>query len=189
MSDDDEGLLKPGEKPYRGYEMGGQPTNAEQRNAAAHEAAIGFSPLADQLTVQQRDLLAQRVEELEQINEGHAEDKAVYRERIIELQAELYDHYVKRRSEQDWQDLVGKLEAVVKDRDQWRMLAETGPITNEPLLGLATTEDLFRELISRFKMNMYGAHTKLLDFERALVLAEMLGGMDANEREYRTVDG
>lgn len=56
-------------------------------------------------------------------------------------------------------------------------------------LGMATTEEMMRELIVRFKMNMYGEHTKMLDFERALVLAEMLGSMSALEREYRTVDG
>lgn len=59
-------------------------------------------------------------------------------------------------------------------------------------LGLASTEDMFRELICRFKMAQYGP---LINVEtaqavdRALVLAEMLGSLDAPTREYRTVDG
>jgi hypothetical protein len=64
---------------------------------------------------------------------------------------------------------------------------------NEPLLGLATNEDMLRELICRFKMSQYSPHgsnqTAHQSIERALVLAEMLGGMGAPEREYRTVDG
>lgn len=58
-------------------------------------------------------------------------------------------------------------------------------------LGLATNEELMHELIARFKMNTYlqgSAETHQASFERALVLAEMLGGMDAPTREYRTVD-
>ena len=76
-------------------------------------------------------------------------------------------------------------EAEQRLREGW---PRSTPITNEPLLGLADTESLMRELITRFKMNMYGEHTKMLDFERALVLAEMLGSMGATEREYRPVD-
>jgi hypothetical protein len=73
--------------------------------------------------------------------------------------------------------------------ETWGIPDEDTPAPgNEPLLGLADTETLMRELISRFKLNMYGEHTKMLDFERALVLAEMLGGMSATEREYRPVD-
>lgn len=48
---------------------------------------------------------------------------------------------------------------------------------NDPLLGLATTEVLFRELISRLR-----------ESGRAIDLAEMLGGLSAVEREYRPVD-
>lgn len=55
---------------------------------------------------------------------------------------------------------------------------------DSPLLGLASTEELFRELLARFRMDM---HT-YVSVERALTLAEMLGGMSANEREYKTVD-
>jgi hypothetical protein len=48
-------------------------------------------------------------------------------------------------------------------------------------LGLASTEELFREIIVRFTMiNSYPAT------ERAVVLAEMLGRLDAETREYRT---
>ena len=61
----------------------------------------------------------------------------------------------------------------------------------EARLGMATSEDLMRELITRFKMEMYVDSSSVSTFgsvERALVLAEMLGGMSAPEREYRTVD-
>jgi hypothetical protein len=55
---------------------------------------------------------------------------------------------------------------------------------SEANLGLATTEELFREIIARFAMlNRYPGPV-----ERALVLAEMLGGLSATDREYRTVD-
>lgn len=58
------------------------------------------------------------------------------------------------------------------------------PDGQEPLLGLATTEELFREIIARFAMlARYPGPV-----ERALVLAEMLGGLSAEDREYRTVD-
>lgn len=60
-------------------------------------------------------------------------------------------------------------------------------------LGLATTEDLMRELICRFKMTQYVSGGPSVSvhraIDRALVLAEMLGNLDAPEREYRTVDG
>jgi hypothetical protein len=52
---------------------------------------------------------------------------------------------------------------------------------DEPLLGLATTEELMRELIARFTVPI-----EFLGMKRALVLAEMLGGMDSAERDYRT---
>ena len=56
-------------------------------------------------------------------------------------------------------------------------------------LGLATNEDMLRELICRFKHDgINPSVSSLLCLERALVLAEMLGGMSAPEREYRTVD-
>lgn len=48
-------------------------------------------------------------------------------------------------------------------------------------LGYASTEDLFRELISRMSYPMYmkGVNT-------ACMLSEMLGGLEAYEKEYRT---
>lgn len=49
-------------------------------------------------------------------------------------------------------------------------------------LGCATTEELFRELIARCSGN------NICSFTRSLVLAEMLGGLDAQERDYRTID-
>jgi len=60
----------------------------------------------------------------------------------------------------------------------------------EPHLGWATSEDMMRELICRFKMTQYtDGIESFVAVERALVLAEMLGSMSAPEREYRTVDG
>lgn len=53
-----------------------------------------------------------------------------------------------------------------------------------PLLGLATSEELIRELIARFSHNSDPG-----DIDRALALAEMVGRMSARSREYRTVDG
>ena len=47
-------------------------------------------------------------------------------------------------------------------------------------LGLATTEELFRELIARFR--------SYTDYDRAITIAEMLGGLSANDREYRPAD-
>jgi hypothetical protein len=64
---------------------------------------------------------------------------------------------------------------------------------SDPRLGLATNEQLFRELICRFKMEQHVPHasteTVHRSVDRALLLAEMLGGLDAPMREYRTVDG
>ena len=63
----------------------------------------------------------------------------------------------------------------------------------EPRLGLASNEELLRELIVRFKMTQHQAQNSgsrpsvAAAIDRALVLAEMLGGMGAPEREYRTV--
>lgn len=55
---------------------------------------------------------------------------------------------------------------------------------NEPLLGLATTEELFREIIARFTTSLYSAGS----MQRSLILAEMLGGLSATDREYRTAE-
>ena len=54
-------------------------------------------------------------------------------------------------------------------------------------LGLATTEELIRELIARFTVHY--AHDEVgqrRNTERALMLAELLGGLAAVDREYRT---
>jgi hypothetical protein len=62
----------------------------------------------------------------------------------------------------------------------------------DPRLGVASTEDLLRELICRFKMDLFvpgSTETHSASVERAIVLAEMLGGMDAPTREYRTAYG
>jgi hypothetical protein len=52
-------------------------------------------------------------------------------------------------------------------------------------LGLATTEELLRELIARFTIPT----PTLIGVERALQLAEILGSLPPNKRNYRTVDG
>jgi hypothetical protein len=53
-------------------------------------------------------------------------------------------------------------------------------------LGLATTEELLRELIARER----GSNSIAFVYtERAVLLAEILGGMSRIEREYRTIDG
>lgn len=62
-------------------------------------------------------------------------------------------------------------------------VGEQAQIGNEPLLGLASTEDLFHELISRCR------RLPISSFDQAIALAEMLGSMSAPEREYRTIDG
>ena len=80
--------------------------------------------------------------------------------------------------------LEGRLEAAhaqIAELDA--QLNATHPIQNEPYLGLATTEQMFRELIARCRA------LPIFTFDRAITLAEMLGGMSASEREYRTVDG
>jgi hypothetical protein len=61
--------------------------------------------------------------------------------------------------------------------------------TQEPHLGLATTEEMFREIIARFSNLPSGSAEEWAGHRNALVLAEMLGGLGAVEREYRTVDG
>ncbi len=63
------------------------------------------------------------------------------------------------------------------------------PMTDSANLGLASTEEMFRELISRFTVHHpHSSETQHASTNRALVLAEMLGGLDAITREYRTVD-
>lgn len=69
-----------------------------------------------------------------------------------------------------------------------QQLAATVPISNEPYLGLATNEMLFRELISRLG-SWEAASAYYTNIDRVVKLAEMLGSMSASEREYRTVDG
>jgi hypothetical protein len=64
---------------------------------------------------------------------------------------------------------------------------ETRQPPQEPLLGLATTEELMRELIVRFTAK-FTIHDVIGGVEKALVLAEMLGSLSSTEREYRTVD-
>jgi hypothetical protein len=53
----------------------------------------------------------------------------------------------------------------------------------DPLLGLASSEQLIRELIARWTIPATYSGT-----QRALMLAEILGGLDPADREYRTVD-
>lgn len=59
-----------------------------------------------------------------------------------------------------------------------------------PRLGLATTEEMLRELICRFRHVATNGHGDVYagqSVDRAVQLAEMLGGLDAPTREYRTV--
>jgi hypothetical protein len=65
----------------------------------------------------------------------------------------------------------------------------------EPLLGLATTEELLREVIARFTTTMtqtevvfHATGTTYGNVARALILAEMLGGLNALDREYRPAE-
>jgi hypothetical protein len=53
-----------------------------------------------------------------------------------------------------------------------------------PLLGLATTEELFREIIARFTV----AGPEGGNWARTVILAEMLGGLSMVDREYRTAE-
>jgi hypothetical protein len=62
-------------------------------------------------------------------------------------------------------------------------MSKKKPQDPQPLLGLASTDQLLRELIARWSMDLtYDS------VDRAVVLAEMLGRLDAATREYRTVD-
>jgi hypothetical protein len=69
-------------------------------------------------------------------------------------------------------------------------------VSDGPLLGLATTEELFREIIARFTTTglsdtsviFHATGTTHLNVNRALLLAEMLGGLNALDREYRTAE-
>lgn len=81
--------------------------------------------------------------------------------------------------------MVSEIYAIVKAMQPQRKLTvgEQAKIGNEPLLGLASTEDLFHELISRCR------RLPISSFDQAIALAEMLGSMGAPEREYRTIDG
>lgn len=59
----------------------------------------------------------------------------------------------------------------------------------DPLLGLATTEQLLRELICRFRVHYpHDPMGMSRNTDRALILGELIGGLSAVEREYRTVD-
>jgi hypothetical protein len=63
----------------------------------------------------------------------------------------------------------------------------TTTYTEDANLGLATTEEMLRELICRFTVAPTDDISAFRGVPRGLILAEMLGGLDAQEREYRTV--
>jgi hypothetical protein len=64
-------------------------------------------------------------------------------------------------------------------------MIETNSTAN---LGLATTEEMLRELICRFKLDgCYASNGSIRAIERALTLSELLGGLDGPTREYKTV--
>jgi hypothetical protein len=120
------------------------------------------------------------------------EDKVEYSglEAEMALSGELF---TRRRSEEDWQVLIAQVNDLTRQRDELTEMVRTPTmaITNEPNLGLATTEEMMRELITRFRMEQYVDSVSTSAYaavDRAIALAEMLGGMDAHEREYRTVD-
>jgi hypothetical protein len=55
-------------------------------------------------------------------------------------------------------------------------------------LGLATTETLLRELMTRFKINAVANQDVSLNINRALTLALLLGSLSELDKEYRTVN-
>lgn len=59
---------------------------------------------------------------------------------------------------------------------------------DEPLLGLATTEELFRELIARLSDPFSTDLGCTPAIRRVAALAEMLGSLPMTVREYRAVD-
>lgn len=95
------------------------------------------------------------------------------RERIAYLEGQL------QTQREDRAALERQLAYVTQERD--RLMQDDGA-----RLGLATTEQMVRELISRFK-HVSEANINI-NIDRALTLAEMLGGMGSAEREYKTVN-
>jgi hypothetical protein len=56
-------------------------------------------------------------------------------------------------------------------------------------LGLATSEQLIRELITRFKMDVLNNNIDQMKYmDWAITLGILLGNMGPADREYRTVD-
>ena len=61
-------------------------------------------------------------------------------------------------------------------------------LCDEPHLGLATTEELINEIISRITTDSCTTNASpLTAIERVRVLAYLLGSMTPQEREYRTI--
>jgi hypothetical protein len=61
-------------------------------------------------------------------------------------------------------------------------------MTDKASLGLASTEELFRELICRFTVALPNDIRQARMVNRGLILAEMLGGLDEVDKEYRTIN-
>lgn len=61
-------------------------------------------------------------------------------------------------------------------------------LTQEPNLGLATTEQLIKELVSRLGTSLHGEAGNGPACDRVYSLAFLLGSLSVSEREYRTVD-
>jgi len=60
--------------------------------------------------------------------------------------------------------------------------------SEKALLGLASTEDLMKELIARFQVSsMVDEFDSTLNFLRAMTLQNILVGMDDQTKGYRTV--
>lgn len=68
-----------------------------------------------------------------------------------------------------------------------KALNDFADIFEGPNLGLATTEQLFREIIARFTIPHFRDETSALKVNCALVLSEMLGSLSVFDKEYRTI--
>jgi hypothetical protein len=90
----------------------------------------------------------------------------------------------------EWAHL-GDIPQIVRAAHDLHFIRDAGPPEpvrqDEPRLGLATTEDLYRELIARETTSTHSDTTYLTSINRVATLAETLGGLSTVEREYRTV--
>jgi len=74
----------------------------------------------------------------------------------------------------------------------WGIITAALPDRSEPEqanMGLASTEELFRELIARFSFQYTTEIGEFKNIERVAKLSEMLGELSYMQKEYRTIDG